>query len=64
MTPEQKSWIDNASLTDLLRKWRFADIGDELLQGESGDYFAKVMFGKRDADLEVWTTVSKSAGWG
>lgn len=64
MTPEQKQWIDSASMIDLLRKWRFANTSDDILQGESGAYFSKVMFGKRDADPEAWTASSKAVGWG
>ena len=63
MTPEQKAWIDDASLEALLRKWRFAPSGDPLLQGETGEYYSQVMFAKRDADNAAWVRASKSVGW-
>ena len=63
MTPEQKKWIDEASLETLLSKWRFAKVGDPLLQDDTGQYFSKVMFAKRDADPDAWTRASKSIGW-
>jgi hypothetical protein len=63
MTKEQKTWIDNATLEDLLSKWRFAPSGDPMLQGEYGEYYSKVMFGKRDADNAAWVAASKFVGW-
>lgn len=64
MTPEQKAWIDNATYEDLFRKWRFAPIGDPLLQGEAGDHFVK-MFNKRRSEIgsEEHTRISKRIGW-
>lgn len=63
MTPEQKAWIDSAGLETLLSKWRFAKSGDPFLQGDTGEYFSKIMFGMRDADNEAWVRASKSVGW-
>lgn len=64
MTQEQKEWIDNASYEALLHKWRFAPIGDMTFQGEDGDYYAKVMFEKKDAlDHTEQVAVSKRVGW-
>lgn len=64
MTDEQKAWIDNASLEELLRRWRFAKAGeDDIFQGEAGKYFADVMFLHRKADLAGWVTASKRVGW-
>lgn len=63
MTEEQKAWIDNASLFQLLRRWRFSDSGDPIFQGEIGEYYSKVMFAKRDADPAAWTATSKQVGW-
>ena len=47
MTNDQKKWIDNASYTALLYKWRFAPSGDPMFQGDTGDYYAKVMAEKK-----------------
>lgn len=43
MNPEHKKWIDNANYEQLLRRWRFAPSGDEIFQGESGQYYKEVM---------------------
>jgi hypothetical protein len=61
---EMKSWVDNADYEQLLRKWRFAPVGDPLLQGDMGDYFSKVMFAKRDeVGNAVHVATSKHIGW-
>ena len=61
---EMKSWVDNADYEQLLRKWRFAPVGDPLLQGDMGDYFSKVMFAKRDeVGYAVHVATSKHIGW-
>lgn len=58
-----REWIDKASLFALLSKWRFAPSGDPLLQGETGEYFFKVMVAKRTADPAAWVRASKAVGW-
>lgn len=65
MTPEQmKKWIDDAGYEELLRRWRFAPVGDPIFQGEIGDYYKKVMDEKR-AKLSDGMRVfaSKAVGW-
>lgn len=48
MTVEQmKQWIDTASYEELLRKWRFAPVGDPFFQGDVGEYYTQVMQKKR-----------------
>ena len=64
MTPEQKSWIDGASYEELLRKWRFAPSGEPMFQGDTGDYYQKVMNEKKSADQAGAVAASKSIGWG
>ena len=64
MTPEQKKWIDEADLDTLLREWRYAPMGDPMMAGETGEYYSKVMFSKRDKDPAAWVAASKRAGWG
>jgi len=49
LTEELKTEIDGASYTDLLWRNRFTPIGDEIMSGESGKYFCKVMYEKRAA---------------
>lgn len=60
---EMKSWIDNASIHQLLSKWRNAPIGDPFFKGEIGDYYNKVMTERRNANPVAWTAASKSIGW-
>ncbi len=63
MTPEQKAWIDSASVMQLLEHWRFAPSGDPLLMGDTGTYYAKVLNERRDADPARYTAASKALGW-
>ena len=63
MTEEQKKWIDNASLVQLLERWRFSKPGDDIFQGECGTYFSNVMFTKRDMNDAAWVAASKQVGW-
>ena len=65
MNQTDKDWIDSATYEMLLRRWRFAKAGeDPIFQGDTGDYYSKVMFGKRDK-LEPGEAVraSKTIGW-
>jgi hypothetical protein len=48
MEENLKNWIDTASYEQLLSHWRFAPVGDPLFQGETGDYYSKVMARKRE----------------
>lgn len=64
MTPEEKTWIDNASYEELLGKWRRAPNGSDWFIGETGQYFKKIMFQKRDeAGSEKAIRASKNIGW-
>ena len=58
-----KDWIDSASYGVLLNKWRFASPGEPIFQGESGEYYANVMFEKKEADPGGAVAVSKALGW-
>jgi len=64
MTNKQKKWIDSADYEALLRRWRFAPSEDAMFQGETGEYYRKVM-AKRAAGLDPAARVnaSKSIGW-
>ncbi len=59
MTPEQKTVIDNMTQEELCWKWRFAQTGDPLLQGEAGDYLKKALNKKGGFTPEI----SKRLGW-
>ena len=58
-----KNRINDMNYEQMLRKWRFAPIGDPLFQGEAGDYFAEVMKTKK-SQLTDWkqARISKKVG--
>ncbi len=59
-----KEQIDSECYELLLRRWRFAPAGSPFLQGEVGDYYAKVMAGKAAATkADERVRISKSIGW-
>ena len=60
MTEEQKTRIDNMSQYQLCYMWRFGKVGESLLQGDTGKYFAKVMSEEGGFTPEI----SKELGWG
>lgn len=65
LTPEIKAEIDSMTYEGMLRRWRFAQIGDPMFQGEVGDYFGDLMWKRRDAlGPDVHTRTSKRIGWG
>jgi len=64
MTPAQKWWIDTADYESLLSKWRFAAVGDPMFQGDTGTYYAEVMYRKRaEVGNAAHVAASKSIGW-
>ena len=59
-----KKFIDESSYRTLLQKWRFGPMGDEIFQGETGKYYSKVMFAKKNALTHAeQVAASKSVGW-
>ncbi|CAK2831347.1 conserved hypothetical protein [Vibrio crassostreae] len=61
---EMKRWIDNASYQELLRKNRFAPVGDPFFQGDIGEYYLKVMGDKRiEIGNDSHVAASKAIGW-
>lgn len=59
-----KDWIDNASYTELLRKWRFSKVGDKMFSGSTGRYYREIMFKKRDEiGHDACVRASKFVGW-
>jgi hypothetical protein len=62
---DMKDWIDNASYESMLYRWRFspADSSSPWFQGEVGEYYAQVMFKKRDNDQYGAVLASKRVGW-
>ena len=65
MIENQKMLIDEMSYESMLSLWRFAPSGHPMFQGETGEYFAKVMAEKRDQiGNNAHVAISKSIGWG
>ena len=64
MKEETKKQIDEMNYESMLSLWRFARAGHPMFQGETGDYYAKVMREKA-AKLtnSERTAISKSVGW-
>ena len=62
LTKELKQQLDNMSYRDMLEKWRYAPVGAAVFQGESGEYFRKVMLEKKEKVNHV--AASKDVGWG
>lgn len=60
---DMKKWIDSVSYEELLRKWRFAPVGDPFFQGEMGDYYKQKMKKRREQIGDAGhTAASKSIG--
>ena len=57
-------WIDNASLEDLLRKWRFSTAGRPWFIGAVGQHYTATITRRRtEAGPAAWTAASKAVGW-
>jgi len=57
-------WINNATYSQLLERWRHAPSGDHMFIGEVGDHYANVMAEKKrllSNDMQV--KISKEIGW-
>lgn len=65
MTDKQKKWIDDACYENLLYRWRFAPVGDPMFQGDTFEYYIKVMAEKkREVGNAGHVAASKTIGWG
>ena len=65
MTDDEKKWIDNATYEQLLKRWRFASVADDIFQGDTGIYYAEVMAKRRaEVGVDEAAAVSKRIGWG
>ena len=62
LTEKNKDHIDSLSYEELLSHWRYAPIGDQWFQGETGDYWGKRMAELRAAGAAHAAT-SKGIGW-
>lgn len=59
MTPEDKARIDAMTREQMAVRWRFAAVGDPLLQGVTGQYFSDAFAKKGGMSPEI----SKALGW-
>lgn len=60
LTEENKKIIDSKTYFGLLREWRFALIGDEWMEGETGKYWRKRM---NEIKPDNHVQISKEIGW-
>jgi hypothetical protein len=65
LTDDIKCRIDAMSYDQLLHGWRFAPIGDPMMQDESGDYWAQRIkeTRARPGGDEAHVRASKAVGW-
>ena len=63
LTDTVKTQIDGMSYEDLLRRWRYAAVGDPMFQGEVGKYYADRMQSLKDGDPGAAVAASKRIGW-
>jgi hypothetical protein len=58
------AWIDQASYTELLSRWRFGAAGDPIFIGDVGRHFEARMSELKRADPAGAVAASKAIGWG
>jgi hypothetical protein len=59
VTANQKEQIDKMTQFEMAYMWRFAKLGEPLLQGDTGDYFVEVFKEKGGMTPEI----SRLLGW-
>lgn len=58
-------WLEQASYEDILRRWRFAKVGDPTFFGQNGGDYIRAMDKKRAAlPPGEAARISKKVGWG
>lgn len=61
-TEEMIAWIDQASYEDLLRKWRFAPIGDPFFLDQQVQLHYVESMGSKGKSVDT-AAASKRVGW-
>jgi len=61
LTEKLKEEINGMSYESMLRQWRSSPFGALIFEGESGDYFLKVMQEKKKK--VDYVQISKNIGW-
>lgn len=65
MTAKTKKIIDDMSYNKMLSLWRNSPSGNSMFEGETGEYFSKVMHEKKvNIGSAAHTQASKNVGWG
>ena len=61
---DMTEWVDNATYSQLLERWRHAPAGDEMFVGEFARYYSNVMHEKKlMLDDGMAVQISKEIGW-
>ena len=65
LTPENKQHIDSLSYEELLRRWRFAPVGDLWFQDATGKYWSERMneLRREPGGDDAHVAASKLIGW-
>ena len=64
MDEKIKQDIDSMDYESMLRRWRYAPVGDPIFQGEVGKYYSEVMKKKRkEIGNDAHVRASKKIGW-
>ncbi len=63
LTEELKAEIDSKTVYELLYAVRFASMGDEMMQGESGKYWSEKLKIAKEQYPNVYSSASKLIGW-
>jgi hypothetical protein len=63
LTPEIKAVIDNKDVRELLHGVRYCPIGDEMFQGETGEYWLARLAELRNQNQGAYVQASKTIGW-
>ena len=64
LTAERRAFIDGLDCEQLLRRWRFAPVGDDWFQGETGEYWRERLAYCRAQTPILFVEASKRIGWG
>jgi len=63
LNKENKAFIENLDIEQLLYKVRYAKIGDKWMQGQTGKFWMDRLATLRNKDNEAYVRASKDIGW-
>ena len=65
MTDEQKNLIDSMEYREMLKRWRFGGLNDDLFAGDTGKYYSERMgMLAKNMPAVIRSQISKDIGWG